>query len=136
NECGETQVYGAYTPENLRTDGFMLGVDGTIQGHKIAPVRSSSAVALSVQNGTRGWVANCGTVHCLPSSTMLRWMTLPPRVMNCGTPNGVTRATERSRAADAGPDVTSVAVCDAVPWQSLQAISTAALPPHQILPVL
>jgi hypothetical protein len=58
NEGDVTQVYASYNPQILRTDGFMLGVDGTIQGHKIAPVRSSSAVALSVQNGTRGWVAN------------------------------------------------------------------------------
>ncbi len=58
NEGDETQVYASYNPQVLRTDGFMLGIDGTIQGHKIAPVRSSSAVALSVQNGTRGWVVN------------------------------------------------------------------------------
>src|SRR5262245_14282138 len=58
NEGDETQVYASYNPQILRTDGFMLGIDGTVQGHKIAPVRSSSAVALSVQNGTRGWVAN------------------------------------------------------------------------------
>ncbi len=58
NEGGESQVYASYNPEVLRSDGFMLGIDGTVQGHKIAPVRSSSAVTLSVQNGNREWVVN------------------------------------------------------------------------------
>ena len=58
NEGDETQVYASYNPQILRTDGFMLGIDGTIQGHKVAPVRSSSAVTLSVQDGTRGWAVN------------------------------------------------------------------------------
>lgn len=58
NEGDESQVYASYNPQVLRTDGFMLGIDGTIQGHRIAPVRSSSAVALSVQNAARSWVVN------------------------------------------------------------------------------
>jgi hypothetical protein len=58
NEGDESQVYASYNPEILRSDGYMLGIDGTVQGHKVAPVRSSSAVTLSVQNGTRGWVVN------------------------------------------------------------------------------
>lgn len=58
NEGDESQVYASYNPQVLRTDGFMLGVDGTVQGHKITPVRSSSAVTLSVQNGNRAWIVN------------------------------------------------------------------------------
>ena len=58
NEGTESQVYASYNPEILRSDGYMLGIDGTIQGHKIAPVRSSSAVTLSVQNAQRAWVVN------------------------------------------------------------------------------
>ena len=49
---------------------------------------------------------------------MLRWITLLPRLTNCGTPNGVTRPAVRSRLSMAGPEVTSVAGADAVPWQS------------------
>ena len=52
------QVYASYNPQMLRSDGYMLGIDGTMQGHKIAPVRSSSAVTLSVQNATRAWIVN------------------------------------------------------------------------------
>ena len=58
NEGTESQVYASYNPQVLRTDGYMLGIDGTIQGNKIAPVRSSSAVALSVQNANRAWIVN------------------------------------------------------------------------------
>lgn len=58
NEGTESQVYASYNPEVLRTDGFMLGIDGTIQGHKVAPVRSSSAVTLSVQNANRSVIVN------------------------------------------------------------------------------
>jgi hypothetical protein len=58
NEGSESQVYASYNPEILRTDGFMLGIDGTVQGHRVAPVRSSSAVTLSVQNANRAWVVN------------------------------------------------------------------------------
>src|SRR5205085_10777964 len=56
NEGDETQVYASYNPEVLRTDGYMLGIDGTVQGHKIAPVRSSSAVTFSVENGQRSTI--------------------------------------------------------------------------------
>ena len=58
NEGDETQVYASYNPQVLRADGYMLGIDGTIQGHKIAPVRSSSVVSFSVQNGNRAWIVN------------------------------------------------------------------------------
>jgi hypothetical protein len=58
NEGTESQVYASYNPEVLRTDGFMLGIDGTVQGHKVAPVRSSSAVTLSVQNANRSVIVN------------------------------------------------------------------------------
>jgi hypothetical protein len=58
NEGTESQVYASYNPEILRTDGFMLGVDGTVMGNRIAPVRSSSSVTLSVQNANRAWVVS------------------------------------------------------------------------------
>ena len=63
NEGTESQVYASYNPEILRSDGYMLGIDGTIQGHKIAPVRSSSAVTLSVQNARAGVDRQPGADH-------------------------------------------------------------------------
>jgi hypothetical protein len=58
NEGDETQVYASYNPEILRTDSYAIGIDGTVEGHRIVPVRSSSAVTFSVQNGTRGFAVN------------------------------------------------------------------------------
>ena len=58
NEGDTTQVYASYNPQVLRSDSFFLGIDGTVMGNKISPVRSSSSVAISVQNANRSWVAN------------------------------------------------------------------------------
>jgi hypothetical protein len=58
NEGDVTQVYASYNPQILRSDSFFLGIDGTVVGKKISPVRSSSSVALSVQNANRAWVVN------------------------------------------------------------------------------
>lgn len=54
----ESQVYPSYNPQVLRSDGYMLGVDGTVEGHRVAPVRSSSVVSVSVQNANREWILN------------------------------------------------------------------------------
>jgi hypothetical protein len=48
-----TRNYASYNPQVIRTDAFMLGVNGTTKGHKIAPVRSSSALVISSTNGLR-----------------------------------------------------------------------------------
>src|SRR5205814_8344215 len=39
--------------KTIRTDAFMLGVNGTTKGHRLAPVRSSSALVLSSTNALR-----------------------------------------------------------------------------------
>ena len=49
----ETRNYATYNPQVLRTDTIMLGVNGTTKGHRIAPVRSSSALVLSSTNRSR-----------------------------------------------------------------------------------
>ena len=48
-----TRNYASYNPQVIRTDAFMIGVNGTTKGHKIAPVRSSSALVLSSTNALR-----------------------------------------------------------------------------------
>ena len=58
NEGDESQVYASYNPQVLRSDGYMLGVDGTVVGKRVAPVRSSSVVSLSVQNANREWIVS------------------------------------------------------------------------------
>jgi hypothetical protein len=52
-EGDTTRNYASYNPQVIRTDAFMLGVNGTNKGHKIAPVRSSSALVISSTNALR-----------------------------------------------------------------------------------
>ena len=56
NEGLTTRNYTSYDFQVLRDDGFMLGIDGTVTGHRIAPVRSSCAVVVSSQNQNRDWI--------------------------------------------------------------------------------
>ncbi len=56
NEGLETRNYTSYNFEVLRDDVYMLGVDGTVTGHRIAPTRSTCAVVVSSQNANRDWL--------------------------------------------------------------------------------
>ena len=56
NEGLLTRNYTSYNFQVLRDDIYMLGVDGTVTGHRIAPVRSSCAVLVSSQNANRDWL--------------------------------------------------------------------------------
>jgi hypothetical protein len=51
-----TRLWTSYNYQVLRDDVYMLGVDGTVTGHRIAPARSSSAVVVSAQNSNREWL--------------------------------------------------------------------------------
>jgi hypothetical protein len=52
-EGGETRNYATYNPQVARDDMFQLGVHGTAKNHRIAPIRSSSALVLSSTNINR-----------------------------------------------------------------------------------
>ncbi|MEP6939743.1 MAG: hypothetical protein ABI846_08260, partial [Rudaea sp.] len=52
-EGGETRNFATYNPQVARDDMFFLGIHGDIKDHKIAPVRSSSALVLSSTNINR-----------------------------------------------------------------------------------
>jgi hypothetical protein len=56
NEGLTTRNYTAYDFQVLRDDGFMLGIDGTVTGHRVAPARSSCAILVSSQNQNREWL--------------------------------------------------------------------------------
>src|SRR4029453_19182721 len=56
NEGVTTRNYTSYNFQVLRDDIYMLGVDGTVTGHRIAPARSSCAVLVSSQNANREWL--------------------------------------------------------------------------------
>ena len=56
NEGLITKNYTTYNFQVLRDDIYMLGVDGTVTGHRIAPARSSCAILVSSQNADRDWL--------------------------------------------------------------------------------
>jgi hypothetical protein len=56
NEGLTTRNYTSYNFQVLRDDIYMLGVDGTVSGHRIAPARSSCAILVSSQNANRDWL--------------------------------------------------------------------------------
>jgi len=56
NEGLLTKNYTSYNFQVLRDDIYMLGVDGTVTGNRIAPARSSCAVLVSSQNANRDWL--------------------------------------------------------------------------------
>ena len=56
NEGTTTRNFTSYNFETLRDDIYMLGVDGTVTGHRIAPTRSTCAVVVSSQNANRDWL--------------------------------------------------------------------------------
>ena len=56
NEGQETRNYTSYNYDVLRDDVYMLGIDGTVTNHRIAPTRSTCAVVVSSQNANRDWL--------------------------------------------------------------------------------
>ena len=56
NEGITTRNYTSYDFQILRDDIYMLGIDGTVTGHRVAPVRSACAVLVSSQNADRDWI--------------------------------------------------------------------------------
>ncbi len=48
--------YTTYNPQVIRDDVFQLGIDATYKNHRLAVLRSSSAVIVSSQNANREWV--------------------------------------------------------------------------------
>src|SRR5581483_2571291 len=56
NEGLITRNWTAYNFQVLRDDAYMLGIDGTVTGHRVAPARSACAVLVSSQNQNRDWI--------------------------------------------------------------------------------
>ncbi len=51
-----TRNWTSYDFQILRDDVFSLAIDGTVTGHRVAPVRSACAVLVSSQNNNRDWI--------------------------------------------------------------------------------
>jgi hypothetical protein len=56
NEGTTTRNWTSYNFQILRDDIYTLGIDGTVTGHRVAPVRSACAVLVSSQNNDRDWL--------------------------------------------------------------------------------
>ncbi len=56
NEGEKSRNYTNYNFQTLRDDVYMLGIDGTVKGNKIVPIRSSCAVMVSSQDALRQWL--------------------------------------------------------------------------------
>jgi hypothetical protein len=56
NEGAMTRNWTEYDFQVLRNDMYMLGIDGTVTGNKVAPVRSACAVIVSSKNQNRDWL--------------------------------------------------------------------------------
>jgi hypothetical protein len=51
-----TRNFTTYNPQVVRDDVFQLGIDATYKSHRLAVLRSSSAVIVGSQNANREWV--------------------------------------------------------------------------------
>jgi hypothetical protein len=56
NEGLTTRNWTSYNFQVLRDDVYSLAIDGTVTGHRVAPVRSACAVLVSSQNADRDWI--------------------------------------------------------------------------------
>ncbi len=56
NEGLTTKNWTAYDFMVLRDDVYMLGIDGTVTGHRVSPVRSACAIIVSSRNTQRDWL--------------------------------------------------------------------------------
>jgi hypothetical protein len=56
NEGLITRNWTSYDFQVLRDDVYSLAIDGTVTGHRVAPVRSACAVLVSSQNSDRDWL--------------------------------------------------------------------------------
>lgn len=54
----KTLVDVGYYSQGLRSDCLMLGINGTVKGNKISPIRSASAPIATAENGNRAIVTN------------------------------------------------------------------------------
>ncbi|MFA0755349.1 MAG: hypothetical protein YPKNTGVA_000853 [Candidatus Fervidibacter sp.] len=55
-EGEELRNFTAYNFQTIRDDAYMLGVDGTVTGNRIAPVHSACAIVVSSQDANRQWL--------------------------------------------------------------------------------
>jgi hypothetical protein len=91
NEGLTTRNYTSYNFQVLRDDIYMLGVDGTVTGHRIAPARSSCAILVSSENANRDWLYYTQQTISAPGLSGQAFSTFVPHTV---------RATETKQCSD------------------------------------
>ncbi len=90
NEGETTRNYTNYNFMVLRDDVYMLGVDGTVTGNKIAPVRSACAVVVSSQNANRNWLYQQQQTISAPGFSGEAFSTYVPHTVRATETKGCT----------------------------------------------
>ena len=81
NEGLMTRNYTSYNFQVLRDDIFMLGVDGTVTGHRVSTARSSCAVLVSSQNANREWLCYTQQTLSTPGFSGQAYSTFVPHTV-------------------------------------------------------
>jgi hypothetical protein len=90
NEGEMTRNWTAYNFQVLRDDVYMLGIDGTVTGNKIAPVRSACAVVVSSQNANRNWIYQTQQTVSAPGFSGEAFSTYVPHTVRAKETKGCT----------------------------------------------
>ncbi len=91
NEGTVSRNWTSYNFQVLRDDAYMLAVDGTVTGHRVAPARSSCAILVSSQNANREWLYYTQQTVSAPGLSGQAFSTFVPHTV---------RATETKQCTD------------------------------------
>ena len=91
NEGTMTRNWTSYNFQVLRDDAYMLAIDGTVTGHRVAPARSSCAILVSSQNANRDWLYYTQQTVSAPGFSGQAFSTYVPHTV---------RATETKQCTD------------------------------------
>ncbi len=90
NEGETTRNWTAYNFQVLRDDVYMLGIDGTVTGNKVSPVRSACAVIVSSQNANRDWIYQTQQTVSAPGFSGEAFSTYVPHTVRAKETKGCT----------------------------------------------
>ncbi|MGH9709668.1 MAG: LVIVD repeat-containing protein, partial [Candidatus Acidiferrales bacterium] len=91
NEGTLSRNWTTYNFQVLRDDAYMLAIDGTVTGHRVAPARSSCAILVSSQNANREWLYYTQQTISAPGFSGQAFSTYVPHTV---------RATETKQCTD------------------------------------
>jgi len=90
NEGITTRNWTSYDFQVLRDDAYLLGIDGTVTGHRVAPVRSACAVLVSSQSADRDWIYYMQQTISAPGFSGQAFSTFVPHTVRAKETKGCT----------------------------------------------